>query len=121
MGTETHDVCEEHMTPRSANSDTSSSRKLAKALKSFFKARQDIHLVFLFGSFVDNRLRPSSDVDIGVFFKPVPELQERNLLAEELSSIFGREVDLVALNHASPVVRMQILKQGVLVYSRREK
>jgi len=42
-------------------------------------------------------------------------------LTEELSSILGREVDLVALNQSSPVFKMQILKNGILIYSRNKK
>jgi predicted nucleotidyltransferase len=114
-------VIEEGMTPRSTNSDTPSNLKLAKSLESFFKGRQEIILVFLFGSSARNRLRPSSDVDIGILFKSIPEIEAKNALTQELSSILKREVDLVALDHASPILRMQILKHGILVYSRRKK
>ena len=109
------------MTPRSTNSDTPSTLKLAKSLESFFKGRQDILLVFLFGSSARNRLRPSSDVDIGILFKTVPEIEATNALKEELSSILRREVDLVVLGHASPILRMQILKHGIVIFSRSKK
>jgi predicted nucleotidyltransferase len=62
-------------------------------------------------------MRPSSDVDIGVLFKTVPHIDATNDVIEELSSILQREVDLVVLNHASPVLRMQILKKGILLYA----
>jgi predicted nucleotidyltransferase len=109
------------MAPRSTNADAPSNLKLAKSLESFFKGRQEIILVFLFGSSARNRLRPSSDVDIGILFKSIPEIEAKNALTQELSSILKREVDLVALDHASPILRMQILKHGILVYSRRKK
>lgn len=102
-------------------SDRPSDLKLPKSLKSFFEERRDILLVFVFGSFVHNRLRPSSDLDIGVLFEAVPEIGMVGALAEELSSTFRREVDLVVLNHASPVLRMQMLKHGMSIYSRSKK
>lgn len=109
------------MAPRLANSATPSNLKLAKSMESFFKGRQEILLVFLFGSSARNRLRPSSDVDIGILFKTAPEIKTMNALREELSSILGREVDLVVLNHASPILRMQILRHGILIDSRGKK
>lgn len=96
-------------------------KKPANLIKSFLEERQDILLVFVFGSFAQNRLRPASDVDIGILFKPVPEMDMIRALTEELPSTLTREVDLIVLNHASPVLRMQILKHGILIYSREKK
>ena len=109
------------MTPRSTNVEPPSNLKLAKLLESFFKGRQEIILVFLFGSSASNRLRPSSDVDIGILFESVPEIEAKIALTQELSSILKREVDLVVLDNASPILRMQVLKHGILIYSRGKK
>ena len=109
------------MTRRSTNVDPPSNLKLAKSLESFFKGRQEIILVFLFGSSASNRLRPSSDVDIGILFESVPEIEAKIALTQELSSILKREVDLVVLDNASPILRMQVLKHGILIYSRTKK
>jgi predicted nucleotidyltransferase len=91
--------------------------KIVKPLKIFFNDRQEILLAFLFGSFASNRIHPSSDVDIGILYKTVPPIDAVNDLKEELSSILQREVDLVVLNQASPVLKMQILKSGILLYA----
>jgi len=98
-----------------------SNLKLLKSLKTFFKRRHKILLAFLFGSFATNCSRPSSDVDIGILFETVPDIYVINGLTEELSSILPREADLVVLNHASPVLKMQILKNGILIYSSNKK
>ena len=58
-----------------------------------------------------------SDVDIGILFRTVPDIYAINDLTEELSSLLQREVDLVVLNHASPVLKMQVLKNGILIYA----
>ena len=105
------------MSSRSTNPDMPSNLKLLKSLKTFFKRRHKILLAFLFGSFASNCSRPSSDVDIGILFETVPDIYVINGLTEELSSILQREADLVVLNHASPVLKMQILKNGILLYA----
>ena len=109
------------MSSRSTNPDMPSNLKLLKPLKTFFKRRHKILLAFLFGSFATNCSRPSSDVDIGILFETVPDIYVINGLTEELSSILPRETDLVVLNHASPVLKMQILKNGILIYSSNKK
>ena len=101
------------MSSHSVNPSILSNLKLVKSLKTFSKRRQEILLAFLFGSSTRDRLRPSSDVDIGVLFKTVPEMDALNDLTGELSSILKREVDLVVLNHTSPILKMQILKNGI--------
>jgi uncharacterized protein len=95
--------------------------KLAKSLKIFFGQRQEILLAFLFGSFANRRTHPLSDVDIGLLFRAVPEMDVISDIAEGLSSIFKREVDLAVLNHASPILKMQILKNGILLYASSRK
>ena len=105
------------MSSRSINLVMPSNLKLLKSLKTFFKERHKILLAFLFGSFASNCSRPSSDVDIGILFETVPDIYVINGITEELSSILQREADLVVLNLASPVMKMQILKNGTLLYA----
>ena len=97
------------------------SSQIVKSLKIFFNMKRDILLAFLFGSFASKRIRRSSDVDIGILFKTVPDMDAINDVAEELSSILRREIDLVILNQASPVLKMQILKNGILLYASKRK
>ena len=105
------------MKSRSINPDIPRNLKFVKSLKPFFKGRQEILLVFLFGSFASRRIRPSSDVDIGILYKTIPDIDAINAVTAELSSVLQREVDLVVLNQASPILKMQILKKGILLYA----
>ena len=102
-------------------SDLFRNSKIVKSLKNIFGERKEILLAFLFGSFTSKRMRPSSDVDIGIFFKAVPNIDATNNVTEKLSTLLQREVDLVVLNHASPVLKMQILKNGILLYASDRK
>jgi len=92
--------------------------EFVSVLEPFLARRKGIHLVFLFGSSVSRRMHPASDVDIGILFDSVPNLSQINALTAELSSLLRREVDLVVLNRASPILKMQVLKKGALVFAR---
>lgn len=87
------------------------------SLETYFKNVQGVGLVFLFGSTATNRSHGKSDVDIGVMFKTRPHIQHVIRLRDDLISLLRREVDLSALNEASPILRMQVLKNGTLVYA----
>lgn len=89
-----------------------------KLVKGFFKDKNNVLLVFLFGSYASNQMKTSSDIDIGVLFDEAPSFYEMNDLKEKLSELLKRDIDLVALNDASPIIRMQVLKNGLLVCQR---
>jgi predicted nucleotidyltransferase len=74
-----------------------------------FCMRHHIHRLSLFGSVLTNDFRPDSDVDVLVEFAPgfAPGLAFFGM-QEELSAIFGREVDLNTLNFLSPHFREQV-------------
>ena len=92
--------------------------EFVSVLEPFLARRKGIYLVFLFGSFVSRRMHPASDVDIGILFGSVPNVSQMSALTAELSSLLKKEVDPVVLNHASPILKMQVLKKGVLVFAR---
>lgn len=83
----------------------------------FFKDVQGVVLAFLFGSMATGHTHRKSDVDIGVFFKTRPRIDRIIHLRDELGYLLKREVDLIVLNEASPILKMQVLKNGTLVYA----
>lgn len=91
-----------------------------KLIKSFFKDKNNVLLVFLFGSYASKQMKTSSDVDIGVLFEKIPSFFELNALKENLSEVLKRDIDLVALNNASPIIKMQVIKKGILVFQRNK-
>jgi uncharacterized protein len=109
------------MAPHSLKPLILRNKKSVKSLELLCKERNDLLLVFLFGSCAGEHMRPSSDVDIGILFKTFPDRDAIVELTADLSSILKREVDLVVLNQASPVLKMQILKTGILLYASDRK
>ena len=55
------------------------------------------------------------DVDVAIMFEKVPDFFGLNDLKDQLSRSAGREVDILILNTASPIIKMQVLRYGVLI------
>jgi hypothetical protein len=68
----------------------------------------------IFGSYVENEQRPSSDVDIIVEFETPPTLIELVRIEEELSRVLGVKVDLLTEEGISPYIRPYIKEVEVL-------
>lgn len=89
---------------------------LIKKLRNFFMRRSEVLFAFLFGSFADKRMTAYSDIDIGIFFRDTPDFYATESLRENLTALLKRPADIVVLNAASPVLKMQVLKKGIPVF-----
>jgi len=52
---------------------------------------------------------------LGVYYKQIPNTIEYFEMKEDYSEKLKREVDIVVLNIADPIIRMQVLKNGLIV------
>jgi uncharacterized protein len=86
---------------------------LLQDLTPILKEYPEIDLAFLFGSFAAGTVTAESDIDIAILCRRDPSLDRREEIRSALSAGLKREVDLVVLNGASPIVRMQVLKKGL--------
>lgn len=93
-------------------------------IKKLFK-ENNILFAYIFGSFSKGRTGKLSDIDIAIYFKDFLDKEERFnkklVVQEKLSLIFKRDVDLVILNDAYPLLEHRILKEGKLIFSSDEK
>ena len=80
--------------------------------------RHGIRLLLQFGSTVSGRVHPRSDVDLSVLLhRPSGSLRERAELLHDLQSLFPhREVDLVLINHADPLLLKKIMEAPRLLH-----
>ena len=100
--------------------------ELSFKIAGFAQAREEILAVYLFGSFLQKD--HPHDIDIAVLLER-PLTDERKYpfgysaaIATELISLLHTDaVDVVVLNNASPILMMQVLKTGGLLYSRDER
>lgn len=96
-----------------------------KAKLSRFCKKNDIVLVFLFGSEAKGTSHNESGVDIAVLFtgsvKPKDYLKREGKLIERFCEIYPKkEINIVNLNIASPLLRQAVILEGRLLYARSE-
>ena len=80
--------------------------------------RYDVQELSVFGSAARRDMRPESDIDILVDFKPGARigLIKFATLNEELTDLLGRTVDLVTKSGLKPRVRPHVLREAQRVY-----
>jgi uncharacterized protein len=77
-----------------------------------------LELAVLFGSGAQNRLRPDSDLDVGIIPSTDLTLRDELDMAATLTAASGREVDLVRLDQPSVLLRWEAAKSHVLLLAR---
>ena len=91
-------------------------------LVAFLATQPDVVAAYLFGSLAGGRVTPHSDVDIAILFiaaaDPLVMGDGQLQLMGEVEQFADREVDVVILNIAPPVLRHQVLRHGRLLYER---
>jgi uncharacterized protein len=94
--------------------------RIKRALK-----KESVVLCYLFGSFARGEEHKESDIDIAVMFDK--KVEKENFLKKEgrLISLFsgffpGREINVVNLEIASPLLRQNVILEGRLIYARNE-
>lgn len=95
--------------------DSSIIHNLQKQIKQLVSTDDNILLVFLFGSIVNGIFHEESDIDLGIYYKHIPNTTQYLEMKENYSEKLKREVDIVVLNTADPIIRMQALKNGLVV------
>lgn len=91
---------------------------LDDTLRTALRADDRVAAAWLFGSEARGEARPDSDIDVGVLFVDPPLrtlLGQPWTLADELSRLTGRPVDLVVLNDAPVDLIHRVLRDGRLL------
>ncbi len=88
-----------------------------RAVQCALRADPQVTLAVVFGSSARGTASGSSDLDIGVVGVTPLRLPA---LAVTLSRLAGREVDLIQLEAAPPLLRFEIARDGVLLAERTE-
>jgi predicted nucleotidyltransferase len=72
--------------------------------------------VYRFGSSATGAESPESDIDLAILSTEPLDAVARYDLQQDLSSTLHRQVDLVDLPAASPVMAIQVISKGQLLY-----
>ena len=84
---------------------------------SFLKSKMPLRLLILFGSYATGDATAESDVDLA--FITDDEIDTFALwwdIAQELSILLGRDIDLIDMKKASEVFRFVIVSQGQILF-----
>lgn len=82
--------------------------------------RYHIRKLSLFGSVLRDDFRPDSDIDVLVEFEPGAVIGLKFIeIQEELSRLFGREVDLNTPNSLSRHFRDKVIANAEILYERK--
>lgn len=91
-----------------------------KLLKIF--AKYELTLLIVFGSYNSENFNKNSDIDLAIKVKKPDEiLKDRDKVLNEISVIFDyRDIDLVLLNYAEPLIKYKIACEGKVIYEREK-
>jgi len=99
-------------------------KTLEKIIQEYFDPIAEIISVDLFGSYAQNRQSDKSDVDIAILCdrNSIPDPLKQISWREDLSDLLQKEIDLVCLNTASPIIGMQVeqTRKNLLLKNPRE-
>ena len=82
-------------------------------------ARHQVQELALFGSAARGEMRPDSDIDLLVEFKPAarPGFLGLAAMSRELSTLLGRHVDLAVKPALKPRIRPHVLAEAHVIYA----
>lgn len=88
-----------------------------KAIITPIAQRYNMKEVYLFGSYARGEATEKSDIDLVMNFSDTITLFTYAEIIEELENLFGKKVDIVSHNSASPRLLYQIIDEEVLMYA----
>lgn len=91
---------------------------IIKKCKSILMDYEDIIFAYIFGSYVQGKMRADSDIDIAIYLEKKIDIETYLEIKMHLSEACKREVDLIVLNDATPLLKYQIYKNNILLFTR---
>jgi predicted nucleotidyltransferase len=101
-------------------------KKVMEMLSSFLNMQDFVRAAYMFGSVAEGRQGPMSDIDVAVFMDKKLGKKERSkkkiFLINKICSILKTDnVDLVVMNDASLLLNYNIIKQGKVLKTGKER
>ena len=95
---------------------------LQNSVKDFFRKKDQVVSVDLFGSYAKGTNKEDSDIDLAILcdVKNMPSKMDILSWRQELSEVLHKEVDLICLNDASPIIGMQVAQDKINILIKDE-
>ena len=97
-------------------------KSIVEKLEPYAAKKEQILLGYLFGSTARGEARSDSDIDIAFLLKKIPTDDDRISLTSELIELVeNQNIDVVLLNDATPIVRHEVVSDGILFFARDQE
>ena len=85
-------------------------------------SKYKLSLLVVFGSYNSKKFNKNSDIDLAIKVeKPDNLLKNRTKILNEISEIFNyRDIDLILLNYAEPLIKYKIACEAKLLYEKEK-
>jgi predicted nucleotidyltransferase len=90
-------------------------------LREILSPEPGIRLAVLYGSYATGKASPTSDVDLAIAHDHNLSMEERVDLAQRISRLINKEVDLVDLRTTSGILLQQIICNRITLINRDSK
>lgn len=96
-------------------------KKIKKRLLKVFD-NYELTLLIIFGSYNSDNFNKDSDIDLAVKVNLPDKISKNRIkLLDKISSIFDhRDIDLILLNYAEPLIKYKIACEGSLIYEKKK-
>lgn len=95
--------------------------EIISKIKPYCQRHGAIVMVFLFGSYANERACKESDIDIAIFFKEGENSQLEITVHNDLERILKREVELVNLTRCFATLSWNIIRKGIPIVIKDRK
>lgn len=79
---------------------------------------ENITFAYIFGSYAQGKIRVDSDIDIAIYLEKKIDIETYLEIKMYLSETCKREIDLIILNDATPLLKYEVYKKGILLFTR---
>ncbi len=73
-------------------------------------------LIYMFGSAATGEMRSDSDIDLAIYCDVPVDQYSLFVIAQEISDIVNRDIDLIDMRKVSTVFKAQIIGNGAVIY-----
>jgi predicted nucleotidyltransferase len=91
---------------------------IIKNCKDILTRYEEIVFTYIFGTFAQDKMRVDSDIDIAIYLNSKIDIDKYLEIKADLSEICKKEIDLIILNEATPLLKYQIYKNNIPLFTR---